>query len=400
MLKSKFAIPNNLDLPKLLHEKYPNFESHLYKFYYIIDHLLENRFLNHRYSAFKKVQKNSAKKKYVPLSSQILKKMIGDAYYADILRILREEEIIDCDDIYVHNEKSKGYVLMPLYINSNFHYIQCEPSKTINNFLRKYEKKRKADYDKMTPIQNQIRLMLTNIKYDLENAQVSYEVDKNILNIRQINSLRMHLHKLKENDFFFSVDKYTGRIFHNYDIMRKEYRRFILDEDNNSMIEIDIANSQPFFLSLLIKSISNSYQYFSDLVLYENLTLNAKFYQYVFDHTSNDFNKEDILIFMYSPLKKENRLLRNFFQEHFPTLYTLMKTIKLDSYRDLSIDLQKLEAEMMINTVAPILLSRNILFVPIHDSVMISSKYKDEVMSIIKDEFKKKYNIVPVLKVK
>ena len=74
--------------------------------------------------------------------------------------------------------------------------------------------------------------------------------------------------------------------------------------------------------------------------------------------------------------------------------------MKKNNYKDIANELQRLEAEMMINTIAPILLEKNIQFVPVHDSVMISKKHKNEVVNIIRREFFLKYNMNPPLKVK
>ncbi|MBX2977448.1 MAG: hypothetical protein KF721_15080 [Ignavibacteriaceae bacterium] len=401
MNKQRFAIPNNLNLEKLLQDKYPHYSAHLYKFYYLVDHLLENRFLNHKYSQMPKAIKNASKKRMIPLNSQILKKILVDRYYRDILDILLAEEIIETDNQYKKKikpddvAKSKAYSLMQKYINASFHYVPC----TSKLFLDKLEKRKQKEIDNLAPHHNAIREMLKVINFDITAAEKQFTRDQNVLTSSQLNSLRMSLDKLLAQDYYFSVDKKSNRLYHNYDQIRREYRKFILDKNNCRMIEVDISNSQPFFLALLFKELADDNELVNDVLHYFELTANAKFYDYVKDRVAK-ISKVDIIQFFYCETRHEKKRLKLFFIEQFPICYELITEMKKNNHADIANELMKLEADMMINTIAPILLEKNIQFVPVHDSVMISPKYKNVVINIIRKEFFKKYNMNPPLKVK
>ena len=64
------------------------------------------------------------------------------------------------------------------------------------------------------------------------------------------------------------------------------------------------------------------------------------------------------------------------------------------------IDLQNLEAQIMLDHVAPILLQNNINFIPIHDGILVTKRHTEFVRQTIIDVFEKEIQITPPIKIK
>ena len=87
------------------------------------------------------------------------------------------------------------------------------------------------------------------------------------------------------------------------------------------------------------------------------------------------------------------------FKKLFPTVYEVLEYYKKINYKDLSIDLQRVEAEIMINAVVPGLAAKNIFALTIHDSILTTDENVKLVQEIMMDVFKQ-YDLKPTLKIK
>ncbi|ABG57343.1 hypothetical protein [Cytophaga hutchinsonii] len=109
---------------------------HIDKFLYIIHELYVSRFLD----------KSLGKDSFIPLSSKMLRKILGKRYVKPILNILTTElGIIECDGIYHHhtgknkgNGKCYGYRLTEKYRNEIFRQIMSDDTKFSNKMRLNY----------------------------------------------------------------------------------------------------------------------------------------------------------------------------------------------------------------------------------------------------------------------
>ncbi|MBK9333950.1 MAG: hypothetical protein IPM96_16465 [Ignavibacteria bacterium] len=93
---------------------------------------------------------------------------------------------------------------------------------------------------------------------------------------------------------------------------------------------------------------------------------------------------------------KETKL----FRELFPNVYKVILHYKKEDYKQLAINLQKTEANLMINKVCKRISEErpDIFVTTIHDSILTTSENKDYICNIILNEFEKNYNLKPSIK--
>jgi len=84
----------------------------------------------------------------------------------------------------------------------------------------------------------------------------------------------------------------------------------------------------------------------------------------------------------------------------FPNVNKIVKYYKKEDYGELAINLQKVEADIMINHVVPRLAEKNIYVLTIHDSIVTLPGHAEFVKQTILKVFNEKYGLVPTVKVK
>ena len=88
--------------------------------------------------------------------------------------------------------------------------------------------------------------------------KIDYEKSLDYLNSNFINDKEMYMkniysvESIKEGNIFYNFDAY-GRFHTNYTILKSHIRKNFLNISDEKVVEIDIHNSQPLFLSKLIQ---------------------------------------------------------------------------------------------------------------------------------------------------
>lgn len=400
-------IPNNINLDTI---RKPD------KLYYILSLISNRRVFD------KRINQDS----FVTLSSKILNLLIG-GHYLKYLKWFQSEGILECDNHYIPGEKSKGYRFTEEYRFQKVKEIQIKDIELI----RRIEMFRKEQELRITETHHKYLFnCLNKISFDIEEARNF--INSNISDEDRYNSYMMSADMIESRSYFFVVDEVAGRVHNNITNLSRDLRQF-LSYKGQQLVEIDIANSQPFFLNLLVQEyykiykqpcISEMYSlvggniyipYVSknldigygdyDVQLYLGLTSSGTFYEYLMEELDITEERSAFKVRFYSKIffgresyfyiSEEERQ----FQRLFPTISRIVSYYKREDYRNLARLLQKAEADIMINSVVPRLQELGIFLLTIHDSVLTTIDNASTVKEIILDEFKKK-NLQPTIKIK
>lgn len=380
-------IPTNLNLES---------EKHRDKYYFLITLIFYGRIFDKR--------KDSTS--FIQLNSIFLKNVINGRY-KDYLQDLINLQILETDNHYILNKKFKAYRLTENYRKVKTKQIKIEDEKIISNYrnYRAKQKKRISEYP-----HKYIFSCLEQIEIDYEAAKDF--LIKNAIDFEQYNSWRCSIDMIHFKDWFFVVDKTAGRIHNNITNLSKNFRSF-LKYNNQKLIEIDIANSQPLLFNILISRYILRYTDYcginlpyvpqnSDLEFYRELTEKGKFYEYVMSELGIN---EDRALFkkrLFSKVFYDREYPneeRKMFTKLFPTVSKIITYYKTPDYKKLAIELQRVEADIMINFVVPRLAEEKIFLLTIHDSILTLPDNVKLVQAAILGEFKK-FNLTPTLKVK
>ncbi len=319
------------------------------------------------------------KKDYLKLNSRILKKIYGSNYNKYLLYL------IDKNIIYLHKNYSAGYKSKCFKLTKSIK----EKNYTVVNiqYNKKFLQKVNNNHIEKNVINNNIKNKLINDLYKVNINPICLNYINN--NITDNNSKIINLNtvnKIINKDIFYSTDSY-GRFHTNFTILKKHIRINYLSINNNILTELDIVNSQPFFLYIALKN--NKHINYSN---YDKNVLEGTIYD-IFAKELNITRKE-AKVEIYSVLfgknisDKSNQLFKQLYPEVYEYILQYKKENK--SYKSLARYLQKIESDFIFNKLIPkIIEQNNIPIITIHDSILIENQYYNQVKQIFDKEYNK-----------
>jgi len=385
-------IPANLD-----------FESNKNKdkYYFIITFIVFGRIFDKRKDIHS----------FIQLYSPFLKAILS-GHYSDILKELIDMNIIEGGNHYRKGKKSKAYRLTDNYRTIKLKRVEITDKKIISNYHSYKSKKNK----KITETaHNYLYSCLKEIRIDYE-AAIDY-MNKNAESIEQYNYGLCAIEMIHNSIWYFVTDKKAGRVHNNLTNFPKVLRPFLFFL-NKRLIEIDISNSQPLLFNILINRYllrdTSAYYYYnkesnipyvpqhSDLRKYKEVTETGKFYEFMMEKLNIKEDRDKFKVRMFTKIfygKDKESEEMSLFKKIFPTVAKIISYYKRVNYKNLAIELQTVEADMIINRIVPKLAKENIFVLTIHDSILTTEENCDSVVKIILSEFKK-INLKPNLKIK
>lgn len=193
---------------------------------------------------------------------------------------------------------------------------------------------------------------------------------------------RIHL-----NQIYITPDKY-GRIHTNFTILKKEIRNKYLKIEGQPIIEIDIKNSQPFFLLDLIRDNLHQINVNTDelSIYYEHVT-NGSFYEYLqkqVQENDRDRIKHQVYLELFNKPYYQSILLAKV----FPSISQFIKVYKLrNGYKTISHQLQNFESDFIFNKVCKELIDEDIVFFTVHDSICVKQSDQETTRQIFDKVF-------------
>lgn len=322
------------------------------------------------------------------LWSSILRKKYGMHYnlYMDYLINIG---FLDMISNYYVGKKSKTYKINQFEFNS-IKRVQISDNILLKKSSKEYLMQSITNFCN-SPIKPDIRKKLVD---DLYKVQIDYDKSmsfienlKNSGNI-EVNKYYKNIHSIesiKNKSLFFKFDEY-GRFHTNFTILKKEIRQKYLKINNEEINEIDIGNSQPLFLSILIKNELSEND--PDISNYIWLVKQGLFYEYIISKFPS-LTRKDAKLLTYKVLFGHNGINstdNKIFESLFPKVYNFIidyKSINED-YKSLSHVLQKMESDFIYGKVVKEIYAKikNINLITIHDSIIYPIKYDNEIKEI------------------
>jgi len=378
-----------ISLEELVKNKNFIYKNKKLKTSYIVD-IIHNLILKYY---FKKENKFN-------LMSTILKEKYGFLYnyYMDWL-IEKEVLIMICN--YKAGKNARVYKINSTILKGKIiRYLNTD--KTL---LKKYRVKVaqvEVNGIKDSLIDTDVKIRLVK---DLFHTQI--EFDRSIFYLDSLkdedidiyNRNKYSVECINDKHIFYHFDNY-GRMHTNFTILKSFIRKNCLLIENEETCEIDIANSQPLFLTKIIKDSNSSWVRSDEFELFKYLTINGKYYQYVMDYLDTT-DKKMVKEMTYKVLfgkNMSNSKSDKIFIKMFPSIHTFIKLYKKEhkDYKVLSYELQKAESNLIFNKIIKdiILNYPDIKMVTVHDSIIIKKSDKDVVDAIFKTKLFEEFNIL------
>jgi len=223
-----------------------------------------------------------------------------------------------------------------------------------------------------------------------------------------VKSWQLNILKIADHDYFCKIGDKSKRVFTNITSIPKELRSclYINDED---LVECDISNSQPLlFNKFLLENYNFDEDLFNDkyddIKLYIDLTEKGLLYDYLMNEwgltNRKEFKKDFFASIFYCKINSNHhKIYSKKFNSLFPNVMALILKMKEGHYNNLSIQLQNLEADIIIKGVSTQLFNENINHYTIHDGIMCYKNDAEYISLLIKEKMSL-YSLYPIIKIK
>lgn len=347
--KTKVYNPPDLDYLFKSDEWYKNYETYIRK-------LIHKIHVRH-------VKDEIPKDEFAPLKAEYLKKEIP--WYEMKGRLLRDR-VVETDGYYIKGHKSYGFRI-------GKHFRQSPKYITIQGTPEKEDKNKRP-----RPLHTWLIHNVKKIKVD-ETQPISEK-----------------LQFLIDGLYWFNSKDEFGQRFHSNLTNLKTTDRQALRVDGQSLVEIDIPNSQPLFLIPILQDRGIDCEKYSAIV-------HKDLYQYLADkaHTTRQAAKDAVIQVVFYGKPKTKHPIKTLFQKEFPSVYEFIHQTKAKDYTKLPKLLQRNEAKFILyNVCERIRIEKPDMFIAtIHDSFLHLPQDSSYIQKVLQDEFKR-LQLTPKLRIK
>lgn len=208
------------------------------------------------------------------------------------------------------------------------------------------------------------------------------------------------LNAINDGFLFFKRNKTNGRLDSNLTSLPSFLRPFIQSDER--LMNIDIKNSQPFFLFTLIKNNPTIDEV--ELLRYMELVINGTLYDYLKDEYNNRYNKfwdrnqmKKVLFKIYYSKTTSYSTYKDFYSSIFPSIMQFINSENEVFHNTLSVRLQTTESFAVLDTIMPLLEAIGIRPYTIHDSFVCKKSEANQIIETIKNKFVELFGYAPAL---
>jgi hypothetical protein len=443
----EFYIPTNLNLKEILQKeesgiRYINCQ--IDKYHWFINSIYLRSITDKKYESGD----------FIPMNHNMMDKILGIRYVQDIKRILTKYDIIENDGDFSPGIKSVGYRLTSQYQVKHDRILYDTDSPFIKK-LRQSTSLRIAAMDDITRytyhqlneigiyreaaeqyveewykqnslVENPKLLMKLNKsnKKRREKEKIAKEKGQEVNSV-QITYQQM-LDKMRDSylyqiraiaeNLWLPIRDNKGRRIHTYlSNLWSDLRQFLFlkNRPDTQLMSLDCSNSQPYTLVKIILEYFNGQDLYAtapdDVLNYIELVTSGKLYSFMCQELNiTDSDKiADFKVNMFarvfygenhkSYFSKEATVFSNF----FPTVYQIVMQEKKYKYNQLSIKMQRVESEAILDIALTNLKGKYrmaVWFGSIHDSILCEKGFEDEVRQEMMDAYTQVVGIAPHIK--
>lgn len=241
-------------------------------------------------------------------------------------------------------------------------------------------------------LNDKAKLKPTKCEYvNKQGKYVVYQKKNREFNQEMANQWRSQVEKIEQGEFQFSCPASVNRVYYNITRMPTELRKFLRCQ-GQELYYLDYSNFQPYLFNKLL---NEKYPQDKpvDVLRYIELTCKGNFYAEVKrlieseekEIKIHDSFKIDFFarVFFSSEIRKYK--YKAVFERHFPNVSAAITEAKQGNYKGLSIQLQRLEAEIVINTILrEVAINKPEAFVlPVHDALICEKSVFDYVQKLM-----------------
>lgn len=334
---------------------------------------------------------------YAPINVRILRRLISHDHVKQILENLVSAGLIETDGVFIKGTKkvigkSRGYRLTEKALSEKFYIIENKDLKLVNRIEKAYNKMHmkyvsdKEGYSYVTACMEDLKIdSIQSLNYIENNVSDTPKKESHVMSVE--------LFDLK----FVVVDRTGNRLHNNLTNLHTPLRQF-LSYNGHKLVQCDIRNSQLVFLAALMKNYNIPEQ---EMQLFNYVVCEYGFYEFFAEKLDVPLTKKNRKEFkefvfkdvLFSSNKSMLSAIENKFKEIFPTIFYIIRRIKTENYKNLSIMLQREESNFIFKCVEKI--GKEIPLFTIHDSIGTIEGQDSKILDVMQEEFKIQLNLFP-----
>lgn len=405
---------------------------------------------------------------YVVINSLLIRNAFKD--YLSYLDYLIQTNVLCTDGHYIVGKKSQGYKFTESYSDKplkRYNYpvsqagVDAIPSEvyseedntflinTVTDFpyLSYWYSVKKLSIDEVDA-SNYAHFVKEN---KLRNGRMSWDINRDKSHgkitirknpVTQYHAALHNIHSIAVGDYKVSIDTNVHRLHSVITNLQKTYRKF-LKFNEKQLINIDVHNSQPYLLCLLLNPLfwdkdsdiplnikmlhKNVQDKFSEcqlekiktyvssldwtdetLIGYINTVSRGQIYEYMADiinrASNTNLQRDDIKVMILTTLFSKNRYMptcKKYFRRYFPGIYGLIELVKETDHTALACLLQNIESEIILHRCCKRIWvegNKQIPVFTIHDSICTTIGNENYVKDIMQSILKENIGISPSIK--
>ncbi|WP_342329908.1 hypothetical protein [Pedobacter sp. FW305-3-2-15-E-R2A2] len=377
------------------------------------------------------------------MNIETLSKLFGKSKQetSSILKDLEDWGIIYESEKYTYKQSSSRYALTDAYSKDKFTVMQVDITDV--SFIKKLIDVDKVESDR---ILKQLKINIKNITVNelgLEYLNCKYSNIKKSFSSINLNTIEGGVSKEtvfkvsktaifggKEPKFFlggveidqmdlplisiFLGDYNTSRpdpksrVYNNLTNLKRELRNYV-SFNGKPLMMTDISNCQPLLSVAFVKKEFRIISGFGesglhdDIKHYQELTESGMFYEYLLEKSGymgdrGKFKKDFFAQVFFSKVVKYSMPIKDVFIQEFPNVYMLINRLKRENFKNFSIGLQRMEAGIMIDTVAKKMIKQGKCVLTLHDAIVCDNETDLELAEKLISDAMAKHYITPKFK--
>jgi hypothetical protein len=339
--------------------------------------------------------------------------------YYKAINYLKDHKIIECDERYSEKRgKALGYRFHASFVSKLVTVVITKPTlvkriinnkNSRNNYVSDLMKPAKDHFMKTFAIDYKLAVDYISKEYLKDINKASFNERLKALN--KFNAHYLSITAIKDGDLFFKKNLTNGRVDSNLTNLKSELKQFIT---HKNLVQIDIINSQPYLLSLILRSENSTLLNHEEVIKYSKITSNGNFYEHMMDINYGSIiaqlpkdeiiqkrkNVKNIMFCVYYSKNTSYLKEKKMFEREFPTIMRWINEQKEQTHNTLAIKMQKVESQICIDIITNELNKEEIDYYTIHDAWLVDNKNLIKTIKIISQCFFNKYDGCPQLDIK
>jgi hypothetical protein len=347
---------------------------------------------------------------YQNKDSRVWGQVIGDRNQVSSLKQdCLNKEVLECDDKYSPTSKnnpgkSYGYRLGSRYRDTGFKYRTLTDPRLCRRLLNHRQKQIEYAIRHLS-CGNFLHKSQKSIHFKPEVQDFLKQVENDPTLSKKQKNCRKYTYEAFRGDFrreLFTLGRKGGRLFTNVTQLPKDLRGYLLI-NGESVVEIDIANSQPFLLACEFSPGDPSTDYFRELAS------EGIWYEALNDLLETPYqDRGDLKIATYQhgffknyPDPDSKEPIFNAIKKQWPQVASHIEELRRLPNRTLASKLQRIESNLVFNQcVTRIEKEVGCPIATIHDSWVVPCSKCDVIYDLLMEVITEKMGLAPKLKVK